>query len=58
MTNEVIIVNKYVASKGKVFDWAEPHYDEEGNEEHLYAHTIYLGENDLISNYIEVKKDG
>ena len=49
---------RYDADEGKVFDWKEPRYfiDEEENEiqEHLYAKTLFIGGNDSIDNYIEV----
>nr|CAI9750300.1 hypothetical protein JMPHXYHW_JMPHXYHW_CDS_0034 [uncultured phage] len=58
---------RYDADDGKVFDWAEPHYQEilidenkpelgtkQGEQEHLYAKTIFIGSNDTIDNYIEV----
>ena len=58
---------RYDADDGKVFDWAEPHYHEvlidenkpelgtkQGEQEHLYAKTIFIGSNDTIDNYIEV----
>lgn len=61
MTTNEVIIRKYIADEGYVFDWVEPHYsqDEEGNEvrDHLYAHTLFLSANDDISNYIEVKKE-
>ncbi len=50
---------RYDADEGYVFDWAEPRFteDENGNQiqEHLYAKTIFIGGNDSIDNYIEVK---
>jgi hypothetical protein len=50
---------RYDADEGYVFDWAEPRYveDEEGNQiqEHLYAKTLFIGGNDSIDNYVEVK---
>ena len=58
---------RYDADDGKVFDWAEPHYQEvlidenkpelgtkQGEQEHLYAKTIFIGSTDTIDNYIEV----
>lgn len=53
---------RYDADEGKVFDWAEPRFhdelDEQGNviqiQEHLYAKTLFIGGNDKIENYIEV----
>ena len=58
---------RYDADDGKVFDWAEPHYQEvlidenkpelgtkQGEQEHLYAKTVFIGSNDTIDNYIEV----
>ena len=51
-------ITRYDADEGKVFDWAEPRFNEdaEGNEiqEHLYAKTLFIGGNDSIDNYIEV----
>lgn len=55
---------RYDADEGKVFDWAEPRFitelDEDGNEvevqEHLYAKTLFIGANDKIENYIEVEE--
>lgn len=57
---------RYDADEGKVFDWAEPRYDieldEQGNEvevqTHLNAKTIFIGVNDSIENYVEVAEDG
>lgn len=55
---------RYDADEGKVFDWAEPRYNEEVDEhgnvinktqEHLYAKTLFIGGNDTIDNYIEVE---
>lgn len=49
---------KYDADEGKVFDWVEERFieDEEGSQirEHLYAKTLFIGENDSIDNYIEI----
>ena len=54
---------RYDADDGKVFDWAEPRYNEEFDEngnviskvqEHLYVKTLFIGGNDNIDNYIEV----
>jgi hypothetical protein len=54
-------LTRYDADEGFVFDWVEPRYitDEEGNEvqEHLYVKTLFIGGNDNIDNYIEVKLD-
>ena len=54
---------RYDADEGKVFDWKEPRFIEEINEEgeviktqeHLYATTLFIGGNDSIDNYIEVE---
>lgn len=62
-TNFTLI--RYDADEGYVFDWAEPRYrtelDEDGKEievqEHLYAKTLFIGVNDNIENYIEVAKE-
>lgn len=58
MTNDIVIVKKYKADPGKVFDWAEPRFEtnEEGKEVqiHLYATSLFLGDTDDISNYVEI----
>lgn len=50
---------RYDADEGMVFDWKEEHFveDKDGNQiqEHLYAKTLFIGGNDSIENYIEVK---
>ena len=52
-------LTRYDADDGMVFDWKEPRYieDENGKEvqEHLYAKTLFIGSNDNIENYTEVK---
>ena len=52
---------RYDADEGKVFDWVKERYieDEEGNQiqEHLYAKTLFIGDNDSIDNYIEIKEE-
>jgi hypothetical protein len=56
---------RYDADDGMVFDWIEPHYREEMDEEtgeyiikkeqeHLYVKTLFIGGNDSIDNYYEV----
>ena len=53
---------RYDADDNKVFDWKEPRFideqDEQGNiikvQEHLYVKTLFIGANDSIENYIEV----
>lgn len=47
-------VIKYVADDGKVFDWKEPRFTEDV-QEHLYAKTLFIGDNDSIDNYVEVE---
>ena len=60
---------RYDADDGMVFDWAEPRYQEvfidennpelgtkQGEQEHLYAKTLFIGGNDSIDNYIEVEE--
>lgn len=59
-------ISRYDAEDGKVFDWAEPRFvdeiDEEGKptgnqiQEHLYVKTVFVGIHDSIENYIEVEK--
>lgn len=53
---------RYDADEGYVFDWKEPRYRKELDEnenviqvqEHLYAKTLFIGGNDNIENYIEI----
>lgn len=60
---------RYDADEGFVFDWKEPRYTEvlidennpelgtkQGEQEHLYAKTLFIGGNDSIDNYIEVEE--
>lgn len=56
-------LTRYDADEGYVFDWKEPRYleevDDDGNvidkiEEHLYVKTLFIGANDSIDNYIEI----
>lgn len=58
MTKNEVVIRKYTADEGCVFDWVDPHYhtNEEGDEvrDHLYAKTLFLGKNDSIENYVEV----
>lgn len=57
---------RFDADEGKVFDWAEPRFTEELDEngevikvqEHLNVKTLFIGANDAIENYIEVAEDG
>lgn len=53
---------RYDADEDMVFDWKEPRFieDEEGNEiqEHLFVKTLFIGELDIIDNYIEVPAQG
>ena len=58
-------LTRYDADEGMVFDWIEPRYrtelDENGKEvkvqEHLYTKTLFIGTNDTISNYMEVPEE-
>lgn len=53
---------RYDADENKVFDWKEPRFTVEINEEeqeievqeHLYVKTLFIGANDSIDNYIEI----
>ena len=65
MKNTSYVLIRYDADDNKVFDWKEPRYidifDDNGNvinqeQEHLYAKTLFIGENDDINNYIEIDK--
>lgn len=58
-------LTRYDADDNMVFDWIEPRYrtelDENGKEvevqEHLYVKTLFIGANDTISNYMEVPEE-
>lgn len=62
MKSDTFVLIKYDADEGKVFDWKEPRYEEVIQEDgtsvqqqvHLYAKTLFIGENDSIENYIEI----
>lgn len=54
MKTQTIKLTRYDADDGKVFDWAEPRY-EDGVQVHLYAKTLFIGSTDTIDNYIEVE---
>lgn len=60
MKSELFSFIRYDADDGFVFDWLEPHYEEDENgnqvQQHLYAKTLFIGYNDTIDNYIEVIK--
>ena len=56
-------LTRYDADEGKVFDWKEPRFIEEGEgeegnkiQEHLYVKTLFIGINDNIENYVEIEK--
>lgn len=55
-------VTRFDADEGKVFDWKEPRFteDEQGNQiqEHLNVKTLFIGDTDSITNYIEVDAEG
>lgn len=64
MKAQTFALVRYDADEGKVFDWKEPRFIEELDEngvvisqtqEHLYATTLFIGGNDSIDNYIEVE---
>mgnify|MGYP003457043375 CR=1 FL=1 len=56
---------RYDADEGMVFDWAVARFNEVENEDgelvqvqdHLYAKTLFIGANDSIDNYVEVKAE-
>lgn len=64
-------LTRYQAEDGCVFDWKEPRYKEipidennpelgtkQGEQEHLYVKTLFIGHTDSITNYVEVDADG
>lgn len=61
MQSSAFSLVRYDADEGFVFDWAnleEHQYEDENGEivqEHLYAKTLFIGANDSIDNYVEVK---
>lgn len=69
MTHQVTIFKKYTADEGLVFDWADPHYHMEPKDpekpdgekievrDHLNAKVLFLGEDDMIENYVEVEEN-
>ena len=66
MKSEQFNLMRQDADDGKVFDWAEPRFqdviDEDGKptgekeQEHLYVSTLFIDSTDDINNYIEVEK--
>lgn len=61
MKSQAIVLERYDADEGMVFDYKEPRYNTviEGEEEkqvqiHLNAKTLFIGVGDSIENYIEV----
>ena len=61
MKSQEYTVQRYDADEGKVFDWKEPRFIEEGEEgnkiqKHLYVKTLFIGINDNIENYVEIEK--
>lgn len=42
----------YTAPAGYVYDWAEPHYDDMGEQVHLYAKSLSISKFDTIDNYV------
>lgn len=61
MIKKNLVLTRYDADIGCVFDWKEPHYIEDENgtkiQEHLYAKTVFIGSHDSIDNYIEVEEE-
>ena len=68
MKTQEFQLTRYDADEGKVFDWKEPRYlqvpvnpynpeegTKNGEQEHLYVKTLFIGGNDTIENYVEVK---
>lgn len=55
-------LTRYDADEGKLFDWKEPHYNEDENgdqvQDHLNVKTLFLGHTDSITNYVEVDAEG
>ena len=62
---------RFDADEGKVFDWKEPRYEEilidennpelgtkQGEQQHLYVKTLFIGHLDSITNYVEVDAEG
>ena len=67
MISSNYILTRYEADEGKVFDWKEPRFNEEfddnGNvinkvQDHLNVKTLFLGHTDTITNYVEVDAEG
>jgi len=53
---------RYDADEGKYIEWKEPRFDtdENGNQVRVYlkAKTLYIGNGESITNYVEVDTDG
>lgn len=49
-------ITKYEAPEGWVYDWAEPHFSNEGEEQHLFVKYLFLGKFDTIDAYKLVEK--
>ena len=69
MKTQEFQLTRYDADEGKVFDWLIPRFqmvpvnpdnpvegETEGEQEHLYVKTLFIGNNDTIENYIEVNE--
>lgn len=60
MKSEPMILMRFDSDEGKVFDWADlsehmiDNEDGTQTQDHLYTKTIFIGEYDSISNYVEV----
>lgn len=62
------VLTRYDADEGKLFDWAEPRYEDvigedgeptgEQTQTHLNVKTLFIGGTDTIENYIEVDESG
>ena len=69
MKTQEFQLTRYDADEGKVFDWLISRFqivpvnpdnpaegETEGEQEHLYVKTLFIGSNDTIENYIEVNE--
>ena len=63
MKSQIYNMVRYDADEGKVFDWVNlenhTYVNEDGEtvQEHLYAKTLFIGDNDSIDNYVEVDEE-
>ena len=55
-------LTRFDADEGKRVDWKEPRFEEDENgeqvQQHLNVKTLFIGNLDTITNYVEVDAEG